>query len=271
MAKRKRLDVLANWDEIQHDPVSDPPNVSRMAKAAKIDAIIGWFLTNFEDPVHETPYESAEGGYQYIWGGPYETRDIIESVFAGRVDQSVIEEIIGRLESETSEWVPSSNRRQAPEPDPFEDDAETGPSQAELYDEMKKRISALEEALERVPKPPSGIGHNNPPEPMDLEPLDEDDRREVKDALATLNAQPVAPSNKGLAATAFMMLEAKRAKLSKWLAQQGVLFTREAVKEAGKQFGRWAPAVFWLWLLHLLVSVIDAAGAWLHVITDALF
>jgi len=30
-----------------------------------------WFLANFENPAECTPYESAEGGYQWIWGGPY--------------------------------------------------------------------------------------------------------------------------------------------------------------------------------------------------------
>lgn len=33
-----------------------------------------WFLQNYEDPAERTPYESREGGYIWIWGGPYEAR-----------------------------------------------------------------------------------------------------------------------------------------------------------------------------------------------------
>jgi len=271
MAKRKRLAVLDNWDEIQHDPVSDPPGVSRMSKTAAIDAITEWFLTNFEDPVHNTPYESAEGGYQYIWGGPYEARDIIENVFTGRARDSIIEETISQLENESSEWVPSSSRQQPPEPDFDEPDPIETQSPEQLHQVMKERIAELEEALEKAPKPPSGMGHNHPPEPMDLEPLDGKDREELKGALAVLKVQPVEPRDKAPAATAFMILESKTAKLGKWLAQQGQLFTTEAVKEAGKQFGRWAPAAFWLWLLHCLIGAGAAIGAWLHVITDVFF
>ena len=39
----------------------------RMRKAEKLELMIGWFHLNFEDPAQSTPYESAEGGYQWIW------------------------------------------------------------------------------------------------------------------------------------------------------------------------------------------------------------
>ncbi|MET3972872.1 hypothetical protein ABIB94_007871 [Bradyrhizobium sp. JR7.2] len=45
----------------------------RMRKDQKREVMIQWFSANYEDPAVSTPYESAEGGYQYIWGGPYET------------------------------------------------------------------------------------------------------------------------------------------------------------------------------------------------------
>src|SRR6266852_1153201 len=55
----------------------------------------------------------------------------------------------------------------------------------------------------------------------------------------------------------------KREKLGKWLAKQGEVFTTEAVKEAGKQFGKWAPTAFWLWLMDMMFGVSSAAHAWL--------
>jgi hypothetical protein len=61
-----------------------------MSQEDAIEAIKDWFLVNFEDPVHSTPYESAEGGYIYIWGGPYETRDIVEHFFSDAASEELI-------------------------------------------------------------------------------------------------------------------------------------------------------------------------------------
>jgi hypothetical protein len=168
-----------------------------MRKDDAIEAIKRWFLSNFEDPVESTPYESAEGGYQYIWGGPYETRDIVENVFYRRTSNAVIEEAISELEAESTEWVPSSGRRQPP--DDLEID-ESEPSQTELYALMQDRVKEIVEALARVPEAPTGMGHNRSPEPMDVEPLDAGDRKEISDALLTLGSQRLDPPDKGKAA-----------------------------------------------------------------------
>jgi hypothetical protein len=242
-----------------------------MSKADAVEAIKDWFLSNFEDPVHHTPYESAEGGYQYIWGGPYEARDIIENVFEGRAQRSVIEEAIGQLEGESLEWVPSSSRQQPPEPDFENEDEPPSRSSTELYREMQGRIRELEEVLAHTPRPPSGIGHNRPPESLDLEPLDESDRKEINEALDVIKSQPVEPADAEPVALAYMKFETKLAKLGKWLAKQGEVFTTEAVKEAGKQTGKWAPRAFWLWLMDRMFGVSEAIGAWLHIVKDSIF
>jgi hypothetical protein len=52
----KRPAVREPYDELQHDPVSRPPDVSEMSREGAIEAIKDWFLVNFEDPVHSTPY-----------------------------------------------------------------------------------------------------------------------------------------------------------------------------------------------------------------------
>ncbi len=262
MARRSRPAVLDNWDEVQHDPVTDPPKLARMAKDDAVEAIRGWFLQNFEDPVESTPYDGAEGGYQYIWGGPYDTRDIIENVFYRRITEAVIEAAIEELEAEGSEWVPNSGRRQPPEED--RDFEEPEPSQSDLHALMQEQIDAIQEALGHAPVTPAGMGHNQPPEPLDIEPLNAEDRTELSDALQVLKAQPIEPGDNGKAAAeALLKFETKREKLGKWLAKQGEVFTTEAVKEAGKQFGKWAPTAFWLWLMDMMFGVSSAAHAWL--------
>jgi hypothetical protein len=61
-----------------------------------------WFLSRYEDPVHSCPYESSEGGYIYIWGGPFEASDILQGHFD--LDEEIIDEVVNELEKECSEW-----------------------------------------------------------------------------------------------------------------------------------------------------------------------
>lgn len=63
-----------------------------------------WFHANFEDPAENTPYESAEGGYQYIWGGPYDPYEELEDNFGGIVPEEVIEELVSELLGIALEW-----------------------------------------------------------------------------------------------------------------------------------------------------------------------
>src|SRR5437588_8079992 len=52
-----------------------------------------WFLARYCDPAHETPYESAEGGYIWIWGGPYYAEQELQDRFSGIVPDDVIERL----------------------------------------------------------------------------------------------------------------------------------------------------------------------------------
>jgi hypothetical protein len=250
------------FDEIQHDPISDPPDVSGMSDEDAVEAIKVWFLTNFEDPVHETPRD--DGSYVYIWGGPYDTDDIIENVFAGLTSDKVMADVIRELEYESFEWVPNSSRRQDPEDE--HEDPEITPDATQLFEEMQRRVQTLEDALANRPRPPAGIGHNKPPAPLDPEPLNAADIAEIDAALAILKQQPPEPANDVAAKEALGKLETKREKLSEWLLRLGVVFTEEAVKEAGKEFGKWAPRAFWIWVLSSLIGVTNAVSAWLAAI-----
>jgi hypothetical protein len=60
--------------------------------------MVDWFLANYEDPAESTPYCSAEGGYQYLCGGPYAAREEIDAHFQNELtaqfDADELEEII---------------------------------------------------------------------------------------------------------------------------------------------------------------------------------
>lgn len=62
-----------------HRKLSDPSTAEyatlsqlrRMKKETRIEAMRHWFGDNYDAP-DELPYDSGEGGYQWIWGGPYD-------------------------------------------------------------------------------------------------------------------------------------------------------------------------------------------------------
>jgi hypothetical protein len=66
-----------------------------------------WFLEHYENPAESTPYESAEGGYIYIWGGPHEADEVLWSEFGEIIPENFLLEIAEELEEEcgTDEWA----------------------------------------------------------------------------------------------------------------------------------------------------------------------
>ena len=64
-----------------------------------------WFLDNFEDPVHSLPYESREGGYIWIDGGPYDPYEELHEKFGGFVPEELIEALGDELFAECHEWA----------------------------------------------------------------------------------------------------------------------------------------------------------------------
>lgn len=79
-------------------------------RETQLDVMESWFREQFEDPAERTPYESAEGGYIWIWGGPYDAREELESEFSGVVPEDVIDELVDKLEGECFEWAPTPSR-----------------------------------------------------------------------------------------------------------------------------------------------------------------
>ena len=59
-------------EDLRPLPIEEQKNIMR-----------NWFLESFEDPVRRTPYESAEGGYIYILGGPFYPRDELFLILGG--------------------------------------------------------------------------------------------------------------------------------------------------------------------------------------------
>ncbi len=72
------------------------------------DDIIEWFLKHYEDPAEHTPYDSKEGGYIYIFGGPYDAKEELEEHF-NSIEEDIINEAVRELEKISIEWAKIPN------------------------------------------------------------------------------------------------------------------------------------------------------------------
>lgn len=82
----------------------------------QLEAMRTWFHENFQDPVEETPYDGREGGYQYLYGGPYDPKDELEAHFSDTVPEELIEKLADELSDQAIEWEGRAR------PEDFDDD-----------------------------------------------------------------------------------------------------------------------------------------------------
>ncbi|MFJ5088753.1 hypothetical protein [Streptomyces sp. NPDC088674] len=69
-----------------------------------IDQMTDWFFENYEAPANGVPFDSREGGYQYVLGGPYDARGILTQHFQN-APWNIIEGAVRLIEAEASDWV----------------------------------------------------------------------------------------------------------------------------------------------------------------------
>jgi hypothetical protein len=84
-------------------------NLAQAESGLQKEVMAVWFRAHFEDPDNSCPYDSREGGYQYIYGGPFDAREELEVEFSGIVSDEAIEELTEELESECVEWSGDSS------------------------------------------------------------------------------------------------------------------------------------------------------------------
>ena len=134
-----------------------------------------WFYGAYEDPAQSLPYNSREGGYQWIRGGPYTALEALEEQFGQEYPFSVLERVAEEIEDEsggTTEWSPTDD----PELPDREYDAFDAPSEeerrlaAERVAQSARELETLLAPLLEIEQEASGsgdrrpgIGHNGPP------------------------------------------------------------------------------------------------------------
>jgi len=83
----------------------DKESSSASKRDRQLSAMEKWFRSIYEDPAERTPYESAEGGYIWIYGGPFDAKEVLDAQFAGKVSQELIDELAELLTGECGEWT----------------------------------------------------------------------------------------------------------------------------------------------------------------------
>jgi hypothetical protein len=78
----------------------------KVDREEQLEVMESWFRAHYEDPAERTPYESAEGGYIWVGGGPYDPHEVLYGEFSGQVAEDAIEELAKKLTSEMPEWAP---------------------------------------------------------------------------------------------------------------------------------------------------------------------
>ncbi|MEP2758942.1 MULTISPECIES: hypothetical protein [Alphaproteobacteria] len=109
-------------------------------RQARIDALVEWFHEHYEDPAHRLPYESAEGGYQWIYGGPYDAQEALSDNFQDE-PEDIIEAAVEEIESEGQlEWSPVPTSEDY---DPYDEDEHEDSDPNELANELAGLIADL--------------------------------------------------------------------------------------------------------------------------------
>lgn len=108
-----------NFDTSQHDLPAEAgsddngpfePNDDWLKKAPKnqqIAAMRRWFLDRYEDPANQTPWDGENKEYVFIWGGPYDPNEEIQSRFDHVVQIQTMQSLISELWQDVGNaWVP---------------------------------------------------------------------------------------------------------------------------------------------------------------------
>jgi hypothetical protein len=79
--------------------------------------MVDWFFKTYERPEESTPYCSAEGGFMFIHGGPYEPREELQEKFDDASDELLKEaaDYILAASDDCDAWAPREGGEKLPD------------------------------------------------------------------------------------------------------------------------------------------------------------
>ncbi|MBM3632187.1 MAG: hypothetical protein FJX03_00545 [Alphaproteobacteria bacterium] len=109
-----------------------------------------WFLKRYCNPVDNTPYDSGEGGYQYIFGGPFDALETLSDQFSDLVSDDFIAETAKELEKEFDiyDWAYTDAflQHQENSNDQFYE-IDAGIQNKDPYQALNEKLSSIEALL----------------------------------------------------------------------------------------------------------------------------
>lgn len=94
------------YDEEIISPLDLQPDEEQL-DADNISIMKEWFFSHYEDPAERTPFESKDGGYQWIYGGPYEVEQELFKHFSKEYSEDEIRKTADEIQTETGiyDWT----------------------------------------------------------------------------------------------------------------------------------------------------------------------
>ncbi|MBA4748751.1 MAG: hypothetical protein H2056_08560 [Sphingopyxis sp.] len=237
-AKRRRLAAEAEEEEAWHRYEEYQQQLAKEQKDAHrelaVDSMVGWFHEHFEDPQNQTPIDSEDGVYIYIWGGPFDASEVLGDEFSPEFSDELIGAAVERVQaSGTFEWAPTSFGDYYDHPEE-EDESSSGKADgvtSTLTKSILTRLSDLEQQLADLSLSPALLGHNGPPDDVGFPPYDEETKRELNEAADAVRQQV---SNSDPSEAELRQAESTFRRFSKgisaWIGKKLDLIVDEAIK-----------------------------------------
>lgn len=155
----------------------------------QIELMVEWFGERYEDPVHRMPYNSREGGYLWINGGPYDADEEIQSEFSDVAEFDVMQRAVEEITSEgLYEWAPVASDDDDRDYEELES-REVAVEPDDLRSELLARLDRLEAALHSYGQNLAPRNHNHPPELIDDDLITPEQLSEAQEAVSILRAE----------------------------------------------------------------------------------
>lgn len=223
-------------------------DIKEMTGEEQVRIMVSWFFERYEDPANRLPYNTREGGYQWVFGSPTSADEALQDEFSSFVDYDTIQRAVEEIEADGFDWSP------IPDDDYYEED------EPNAQDELLALLAELRSELEARRRPP-GLGHNRPPEAIDDEPLEV---VEVENSIsATDEIASFAQgekSEKPLVRKALDVIGAAAKKIAVWLGHRATNGVDAFVKGAAAASGA-GVIISWEKIGSLMQKVIELAGS----------
>ena len=152
------LDPMPNFDDVDLNDLNPPSLPSYLAsnteqaaslsESTLVRLVVKWFKHFYEDPANQTPYVSKEGGYIFIYGGPYEADDQIQAYFGDILPDDVVIAAVEEIQADgTFIWAPSNHH---PDMIFFREDAEVSSLEEENSFERLREVASRTDTFERL-------------------------------------------------------------------------------------------------------------------------